>query len=48
MTSRPGRLAEIVPVELPRPRNLDVMVTPEFGGMVSHIRELLNAGGHLD
>ena len=48
MTSRPGRLAEIVPVELPRPRNLNVMASPEFGGIVTHIRERLNAGGHLE
>lgn len=48
MTSRPGRLAEIVPVELPRPRNLAVMASPEFGSIVTHIRERLNAGGHLD
>jgi NitT/TauT family transport system ATP-binding protein len=48
MTSRPGRLAEIVTVDIPRPRNLDVMASPEFGGMVNHIRELLNAGGCLD
>jgi NitT/TauT family transport system ATP-binding protein len=48
MTSRPGRLAEIVSVDLPRPRNLEVMASPVFGSMVNHIRELLNAGGHLD
>ena len=48
MTSRPGRLAEIVPVDLPRPRKLDVMATPEFGATVNHIRDLLNAAGHLD
>jgi NitT/TauT family transport system ATP-binding protein len=48
MTSRPGRLAEIVTVDIPRPRNLDVMASPEFGGLVNHIRELLNAGGCLD
>ena len=48
MTSRPGRLAEIVPVEFERPRNLDVMAGPEFGGIVTHIRERLNAGGHMD
>jgi NitT/TauT family transport system ATP-binding protein len=48
MTSRPGRLAEIVTVDLPRPRNLNVMATAKFGGMVNHIRDLLNAGGSLD
>ncbi len=48
MTSRPGRLAEIVPVDLPRPRNLDVMASAEFGRLVTHIRERLNAGGQMD
>jgi NitT/TauT family transport system ATP-binding protein len=47
MTSRPGRLAEIVPVPLPRPRSLDVMGTPAFGAIASHIRKLLNAGGEI-
>ena len=48
MTSRPGRLAEVVPIEIPRPRTLDAMATPEFGRIMTHIRELLNAGGNLD
>lgn len=48
MTSRPGRLAEIVPVGIARPRSLDMMATPEFGRIVTHIRKLLNAGGHVD
>ena len=48
MTSRPGRLAEVVPIEIPRPRTLDAMATPEFGRIVMHIRDLLNAGGTLD
>jgi NitT/TauT family transport system ATP-binding protein len=48
MTSRPGRLAEIVPVHLPRPRTLDMMTGPEFGSAVNHIRELLNTGGQVD
>jgi NitT/TauT family transport system ATP-binding protein len=48
MTSRPGRLAEIVPVHLPRPRTLDMMTGSEFGSVVNHIRELLNTGGQLD
>jgi len=45
MTSRPGRLAEVVPVSLPRPRSLDVTGTPAFGAIASHIRKLLNADG---
>jgi len=48
MTSRPGRLAEIVSVPLPRPRTLDMMASAEFGGIVNRIRGLLNTGGKLD
>jgi NitT/TauT family transport system ATP-binding protein len=48
MTSRPGKLAEIVPVDLPRPRSVAAMGSPGFGEIVTHIRGLLNVGGHLD
>ena len=48
MTSRPGKLAEIVAIDLPRPRSLAAMGSPEFGEIVTHIRGLLNVGGHLD
>ncbi len=41
---RPGRLAEIVDVDLPRPRTLDMMTTPEFGAIVDYIRNLLDKG----
>lgn len=48
MTARPGRVAEVVTINLPRPRDLALMNTPEFGQYVSHIRALLNARGGLD
>jgi len=38
MTPRPGRLLERIEVRIPRPRTLDVMATPEFGGIVRSIR----------
>lgn len=44
MKPRPGRLAEIVEVDLPRPRTLDMMTTPKFGAIVDHIRGLLDKG----
>ncbi|MDR7448422.1 MAG: ABC transporter ATP-binding protein, partial [Armatimonadota bacterium] len=37
MTSRPGRLAGSVVIELPRPRYYEMRHTPEF---VAHVREL--------
>ncbi len=30
MTPRPGRIAESLPIELPRPRNWDMILSPEF------------------
>lgn len=47
MKPRPGRIAEIVDVDLPRPRTLDMMTTPKFGGIVDHIRGLLDKGEDL-
>jgi len=47
MKPRPGRLAEIVTVELPRPRTLDMITTPAFGATVDYIRGLLDKGEDL-
>lgn len=42
MKPRPGRLAEIVEIDLPRPRTLDMVTTPKFGKLVDYIRKLLD------
>jgi NitT/TauT family transport system ATP-binding protein len=42
MKPRPGRLAEVVTIDLPRPRTLDMMTTPKFGAIVEHIRGSLD------
>jgi NitT/TauT family transport system ATP-binding protein len=47
MKPRPGRVAEIVEVDLPRPRTLDMMTTPKFGEIVDYIRGLLDKGEDL-
>ena len=47
MKPRPGRLAEVVDVELPRPRTLDMITTPKFGATVDYIRALLDKGEDL-
>lgn len=39
MARGPGRVEEIVPVDIERPRNLDVRETPVFGACVKHIRD---------
>lgn len=44
MKPRPGRVSEIVKVDLPRPRTLDMMTTPEFGEIVEYIRGQLDKG----
>ncbi|HEY0917767.1 ABC transporter ATP-binding protein [Devosia sp.] len=47
MTPRPGTLAEIIPIDLPRPRGLEIINSPQFGTYATHIRGLLNAHGDL-
>lgn len=44
MSARPGRIATIVDVDLPRPRSLDVMTTPEFAALVLRVRHNLDMG----
>ena len=41
MTPRPGRLARIVRVPFPRPREIRLMKSPEFAALVFEIREVL-------
>ena len=43
MAARPGRVAEIHDVQVPRPRTLDHMSTPEFGEAAAYLRHLLGA-----
>lgn len=47
MAPRPGRIAEVVEIDLPRPRTLDMITTPKFGGLVEHIRGLLDKGAFI-
>jgi len=39
MSRNPGRIDEVLQVDLPRPRHLSVRETPEFGAYVSHLRQ---------
>ena len=41
MTPRPGEIADVLTVEIERPRTLERVNTPAFGEYVSHIRRLL-------
>ena len=48
MSARPGRITEIVKVDLPRPRDLDMMASDDFGVYTRKIRHLFDAKGWLD
>lgn len=48
MTPRPGRVAAVLPVDLPRPRGLEVLASPELGALAGRIRALLEARGGID
>lgn len=43
MTSRPGQVREIVPVDLPRPRTFDSMKSDTYHDAIGRVRALLNA-----
>jgi NitT/TauT family transport system ATP-binding protein len=47
MTPRPGRIVDVIPVDLPRPRHLAMQTTPEFGRFVAGIRRHFNSAGDL-
>ncbi len=42
MSSRPGRIVEVIPVQLPKPRGLDIIADPHFAATVLRIRRLLD------
>jgi NitT/TauT family transport system ATP-binding protein len=44
LAPRPGRIAETVEIDLPRPRTLDMISTPKFGALVDRIRGRLDKG----
>lgn len=47
MSARPGRIAEVVEIDLPRPRNFSVTTTAHFGEIVQHVRNQLDLGEQL-
>lgn len=47
MSPRPGRFVEEVVIDLPRPRSLEMITTPQFGALVDRIRGRLDKGAFL-
>ena len=47
MDRNPGRVVEIIDIDLPRPRQLALRETPEFGRYTAHIRHLFASLGVL-
>jgi NitT/TauT family transport system ATP-binding protein len=41
LTARPGRIARVVEVDMPRPRSIEIMSEPLFGRLTGEIRRLL-------
>jgi NitT/TauT family transport system ATP-binding protein len=48
MTARPGRIMDVLTLDFPRPRTLDIVNSPEFGAYAKRVRECLNATGGLE
>lgn len=48
LTERPGRIARIVDVDLPRPRDIEMVTSDQFGVYTTQLRKLLYAKGGLD
>jgi NitT/TauT family transport system ATP-binding protein len=44
ITPRPGRVAGVVEVDLPRPRSLELVTTEAFQGRAREVRRLLDLG----
>jgi NitT/TauT family transport system ATP-binding protein len=43
LTPRPGRIAEVIPVAIPRPRSFDSLKDPLFHSACDRVRALMNA-----
>ena len=48
MSPRPGRISDVVPIDLPQPRTATTREEPRFFELVTHVREALHLGGDAD
>lgn len=44
MSARPGRITNVVDIDLPRPRNVDTRELPRYFELITNVRELLRSG----
>lgn len=44
MSARPGRISEVIDIDLPRPRTLETMALPAFQAYVTRVRDALDRG----
>ena len=43
MSARPGRIADVIDIDLPRPRRIDVEESPEFAAYEARLRRALRS-----
>jgi NitT/TauT family transport system ATP-binding protein len=48
MSPRPGRISEVIPIDLPQPRTASTREEPAFFELVTRVREALHLGHDLD
>ncbi len=48
MSARPGRITEVIPIDLPQPRTTATREEPHFFELVTRVREALHLGAELD
>jgi NitT/TauT family transport system ATP-binding protein len=48
MSARPGRITEVIPIDLPRERNVDTRELERYFELVTQVRESLRAGERRD
>ena len=48
MSPRPGRISEVIPIDLPQPRTATTREEPRFFELVTTVREALHLGHELD
>jgi NitT/TauT family transport system ATP-binding protein len=48
MSARPGRISDVIPIDLPQPRSATTREDPRFFEFVTRVREALHLGQDLD